>query len=70
MTNTEMLNDIIKQRGIKKAYLAKCIGLSPTSLGSKINNRAEFKSCEIVTICDILGIRDPALLCKIFFDMK
>lgn len=68
MTNTALLEKIIKDKGIKKARIAKAIGVSYGWLKKKINNEVDFKACEIQELCSLLGIDDLELKDKIFFD--
>lgn len=56
MTNTDALNERIKDSGLKKNYIAKTLGIKPDTLSRKIHNAREFKASEINTLCDLLGI--------------
>lgn len=67
MTNKEKLEQAIKDRGLKKAFLAEKIGLTPAGFCNCLNNRAEFKASQINTLCDLLGITDLAEKEAIFF---
>lgn len=58
MTNTQQVKSAIVARGLTQAKVARQIGLSPTSLSYKINNRREFKASEIEKLCEILDISD------------
>lgn len=66
MTDTDMLNEKIAQRGVKKRYVAKALNISETSLRNKIYNRQDFRQGEIVAICETLGL-SAAERNKIFF---
>ena len=68
MTNTEKLNRLIRERGLKKVYLAKKVGLTPAGFYNCVNNRAEFKASQILTLCELLGVDDPAQREALFFD--
>lgn len=68
MTNTEMLNQLIRERGLKKVYLAEKVGLSPAGFHNCVTNRAEFRASQIQTLCDLLGVDDPAQRVALFFD--
>ena len=70
LTNTEKLENLIKARGIKKKHLAERLGLSPYGLALKIKGESEFKSREIVGLCNELEITEPAEICDIFFGSK
>jgi hypothetical protein len=67
MTNKELLEKAIKAKGVKKAFLAEKIGLSPAGFCNCLNNRAEFKASQINTLCEILGIESLAEKEAIFF---
>jgi ribosome-binding protein aMBF1 (putative translation factor) len=67
MTNKEKLEQAIKAKGLKKAFLAEKIGLTPAGFCNCLNNRAEFKASQINTLCDVLGITDLAEKEAIFF---
>lgn len=66
MVNTELLEDEIKQAGLKKAYLAKICNISRGTLANKINNVSEFTAAEIVTLSSALGFSNGKRD-KIFF---
>jgi hypothetical protein len=70
LTNTALLEEKITQSGLKKSYIAKAIGLTPTGLSLKIRNTNEFKASEIEKMCILLGIDDPKERCAIFFASK
>lgn len=67
MTNTELLEKIIAEKGLKKCFLAEKIGLSPPGFRNCITNRAEFKASQIDALCKLLGITDPDEMQAIFF---
>lgn len=68
MTNTKRLNEIIKQSGLKKKYLAEQIGRTPYGLALKIDGTNEFTAQEIKKLCEILMITDPNEILEIFLD--
>ena len=70
MTNTEKLENLIKARGITKKHLAERVGLSYYGLALKLKGASEFKSREIVGLCQELEITDPVEICDIFFGSK
>lgn len=67
MTNTKLLNDRIRRKGVKKKYLAERLGVSRTTLCSLIYNKSEFKASQIKTLCEILDIQDNETMQAIFF---
>lgn len=56
MTNTELLEQKIKEVGKTRTYLAKKIGLSYAGFRNCIINKAEFKATQIDILCTELGI--------------
>lgn len=67
MTDTALLEKIIKDKGIKKAKLVEALDSSYAWVKKKINNEMPFKAHEIQTMCEILGIDDLELKERIFF---
>lgn len=70
MTNTALLEAIIADRGLKKNYIAKVIGITPETLIRKIKNVSEFKASEIDKLCQLLAIDDHKEREAVFFDLK
>ena len=70
MTNTELLEQVIAESGLKKRAIAKKIGISAYSLAKKINQVTEFKASEIDAMCFVLRITDRRLKEQIFFYKK
>lgn len=66
MTDSKRLQELIKASGYKKTHIAAKLGLSAGGLYNCINNKAEFKASQIVTLCDMLNI-DVAERSAIFF---
>lgn len=56
MVNTNLLKARIIETGMDKRIIAEKLGISPTSLNYKINNRTQFKANEIQALSSILGI--------------
>ncbi len=67
MVNSDLLNDLIKEKGIKKSLIVDKLGTSYHWLNKKISNEKQFKAFEIQKICEILDIKDLKLKEKIFF---
>ena len=70
MTNTQRLEELIQENGLKKKYIARQMGISPYSLTRKIRNESEFTSGQIDLFCDILNITSPKQKCEIFLVKK
>ena len=58
MTNQMMLEKVIDQKGIKKAFLAEQLGISRMSLRNKISGKSEFKVSEMSRLQGLLNIDD------------
>ena len=69
MVNTQMLEDIIKDSGKKKSYLADKLGISIQSFRLKCDNKSDFKTNEVAVLCAELGITRLTDKEKIFFNM-
>lgn len=67
MTNTALLESIIADRGLKKNYIAKMLGVTPETLIRKIKNASDFKASEIDKMCQILAIDDLKIRDAVFF---
>ena len=67
MTNTTLLEDKIRQSGLKKGFLAEKLGVSRGTFCALLNNNAEFKANQIRVLCELLGIEDDETLRAIFF---
>lgn len=69
MVNTQMLEDLIKESGKKKSYLADKLGLSIQSFRLKCSNKSVFNTNEVAILCSELGITRLTDKEKIFFNM-
>ncbi|WP_300903395.1 hypothetical protein [Faecalibaculum rodentium] len=67
MTNTEKLNEKIKNLGLKKIWICKQLGLSKEGFRKKAENITEFTPSEIKKMCQILGIKSLREKEAIFF---
>lgn len=67
MTNTQLLNQIIQESGLKKVFIANKIGVSAVGLHNCITGKTEFKASQIQTLCELLNIRDLKLKEAVFF---
>lgn len=56
MTNTELLEQRIKESGKKISYLADKVGLSYNGFRNCITNKAEFRASHIHILCKELNI--------------
>lgn len=71
--NSELIGKRIKilmnDKGIKRSYLAKMMGISYNTLTNKLNGKGEFSAIQIVKLKDILEL-DDELSINIFFNPK
>lgn len=67
MTNTKELEKLINNSGLKKTYIAKALKLSRQGFKNKCENKSEFTSTEISTLCSLLNISCLEDKEKIFF---
>lgn len=63
--DTELLEEYMK--GMKKSYLAECMGMSPQSFSNKVNGRYPFSIPEVFMLCYLLHIDDDNIKSKIFY---
>ena len=56
MTNSEELRSIIERKGLKMKFVANYLGLSPYGFQLKVDNRQEFKTSEVSSLCKLLCI--------------
>jgi len=70
MTNSVELRALIKESGYSYKHIAKKLGITYYGLKNKLDNVTEFRPSEIVILCDLLGIKDPADRERIFFARK
>lgn len=67
MTNTQELLNVIEQSGLKKGYLATCLGITTYGFQKKVENKSQFKAEEIQILCNVLKITSLREKEKIFF---
>jgi DNA-binding Xre family transcriptional regulator len=67
MTNTELLNEVIRKRGVKIGFLAEQLGITRQAFAKKRDNHSNFTAAEIKTLCEVLGITSLREKDAIFF---
>lgn len=67
MTNTLLLENLIKESGYKYSFLAEKLGISYQAFRNKIDNKSEFLPTQIEKLCDLLSINSLELKNDIFF---
>lgn len=66
MTDTEKLEQLIADSGLKKGYIADKIGISRSGFSDLIHNRAEFRVSLIHQLRLLLNMTDHQVI-EIFF---
>ena len=56
MTNTELLEQRIRESGMKRYVIAEKCGIDQRTLRNKIRGKSEFTASEIVTLSQILSL--------------
>ena len=67
MTNTELLEQKIKESGKKIKFLAESVGLSYAGFRNCVTNKAEFKTSHVDILCEELNITSLKEKETIFF---
>jgi predicted transcriptional regulator len=67
MTNTTLLEKLIKDSGLKLSFIAKKLGISRTALYKKIKGVAQFTGPEIKIMCRLLNLKTWAKIEPVFF---
>lgn len=67
--NTQLLEECIKNSGLKQSFIIEKLGISAQAYNKKKNNETPFRVAEVYVICDLLHITDD-MKTKIFFDKE
>lgn len=67
MTNTKLLEKLIKDSGLKLSFIAEKLGITRQALYKKINGRAQFTGPEIKIMCELLKLKTWAKIKPVFF---
>ena len=67
MTNTVLLENLIKKSGLKLTFIAEQLGISRHGLYKKIKGLAQFTGPEIKIMCRLLGLKTWAKIEPVFF---
>ena len=66
MTDKNALNEIIKESGVSKIFVARRLGITDTALRLKINGEREFKQSEIAKLQELFRLTNEPTA-SIFF---
>lgn len=67
MADTVALRQLIDESGLKKAYVAKKIGLTYQGLKNKLDGISDFTVTEMNALCGVLNISTAKARERIFF---
>lgn len=70
MTDSDALKRLIKSKGLKLKFVADHLGLTSYGFSLKLNNKQEFKTSEVLALCELLEIRSLKEKEAIFFKPK
>ena len=60
MTDSEALNKVIENSGLKLTFIARALKLSREGFYKKLNNQTEFKASEMFNISELLNLNSVA----------
>lgn len=67
MINRQLLDEKIKQSGLKINFICQKLGISRNAFDRKRKGEIPFRVAEIYVLCDLLGIKEDAEKEKIFY---
>lgn len=67
MTNTPLLEKLIKDSGLKLSFIAEKLGVSRQALHRKIKGLVQFTGPEIKALCELLNLQEWARIKPVFF---
>jgi transcriptional regulator with XRE-family HTH domain len=70
MTNTDMLERLIKDSGLKLSFIAEKLGITRQALYKKIKGLVQFTGPEIKVLCELLNLKTWARIQPVFFADK
>lgn len=68
MTDIKMLQEKVKQSGLRTAFIAKKVGLTPQGLYNKLNGKYEFNVSEMQNLSKLLRLSDAENMAIFFAD--
>lgn len=70
MVDLVMLNEEIKNSGLKKNYIADRMGITVNGFNKKLTGKSDFKLSEAEKLCSILGIDSNKKKLDIFLPVR
>jgi len=65
--DTELLDQYIKNSGLRIAYILEQLGISRQAFDKKRKGTYAFRQSEVYVLCDLLRITDASEKAKIFY---
>lgn len=62
----DKLNEMIKNKGIRKSFIAEQLGITTRGLANKLSGKTEFLPSEITIVVKVLGMKRAEMI-DIFF---
>ncbi len=66
---TNLLKAKIVEKDISRSFLASQLGMSTNTLSYKLCGHRPFDVDEVIKLCEVLGITDPAEKAQIFLTL-
>ena len=60
--NIELIEELIKERGFKKAFISKELGISQSSMTSRLKDKTLWKKSELVKLAEIFELDVDSLI--------
>ncbi len=70
MKAREILNTLIKEKGIKKKYIANQLGISENSFSQKMHGRSSINIDELIDILLCIGVDPPEFMKIVLLERK
>lgn len=67
MTNTELLEKLIRDSGLKLSFIAEKLGITRQALYKKIKGLVQFTGPEIKIMCELLNLKTWGKIQPVFF---
>lgn len=67
MTNTKLLEELIRESGLRLGFIAEKLGISRQALYKKIKGLVSFNQNEIKMLCELLHITKWSVIKAVFF---
>lgn len=58
MTNRKLLEQLIRDSGLKKSHIAEYLGVSRAGLSNLLRGRSEFRETQMQKLCQLLQLNE------------